>query len=76
MVAVTVHILWRVVGLGVWLETPSPEIKCDIETVDAFLICLDGQPEVIIAEGLTDTLLDIFNLSRCCDDCSQSFIAV
>ena len=68
MVAVTMHILGRVVGLGVWLVTPGSEVKCNGEIVNAFLIGRDGQPEVV-AEGFTDALLDIFNLPRC-DECS------
>ena len=66
MVAVTMHILGRVVRLGVWLVTTGSEVKCNVEIVNAFLIGLAGQPEVAVAEGLTDALLDIFILPRCC----------
>ena len=53
----------------VWLETPGSEFKSDVEIFEAFLIGLDGQPKVVVAEGLTDALLDISNLPWCCDEC-------
>ena len=76
LVAVTMQILRHVVGLGVSLVTPGSEVKCNVEIVDEFLIGLDGQPEVVVPEGLTDVLLDIFNLPRCCNECSKPVIAI
>ena len=59
------YILGRVIWLGVVSECPRTEVEGYIQVIHALLVCLDGEPQVVFAEGSANYFFDVFRSPWC-----------